>query len=68
MHWEPKAFAICVMRSGSLIAAVFTATLSAPDCSEARASSTDRIPPPTVRGMKMSSLAWRMIGRSERRS
>jgi len=54
-HWVPKLPASRPTRAGSRTAAVFTATLSAPARSAAPASSTERIPPPTVNGMKMAS-------------
>ena len=54
-HCEPKFCAASEMSCGVLMAAVFTLTLSAPAKSMVRKSSTVRIPPPTVRGMKHCS-------------
>src|SRR3546814_6373708 len=54
-HWLPKRSAISAMTSGRDTAALLTATLSAPASSSARASSTERTPPPTVSGMKHTS-------------
>ena len=47
------------MSSGRWNAAVFTLTLSAPARSMVRASSTLRIPPPTVNGMNTCSAVRR---------
>ncbi len=52
MHWFPNASAPAFIASGLTIAAVFMAILSAPARSILRMSSTLRIPPPTVSGMK----------------
>src|SRR5438105_9610800 len=54
MHCEPNARAPSVISSGRCTAAVWIETLSAPARSSLRISSTSRIPPPTVRGMKTS--------------
>ena len=43
------------------MAAVFTATLSAPARSRPSASRTERTPPPTVNGMKIASATRRTI-------
>ena len=45
--WLPKASAAWVMREGSLTAAEFTDTLSAPAEIIVRMSATVRMPPPT---------------------
>ena len=47
--------AVCVMSSGLRTAAELSEILSAPALSIARMSSAERIPPPTVYGMKHSS-------------
>ncbi len=59
MHWLPKRSAISATTSGRDTAALFTATLSAPASSSARASSALRTPPPTVTGMKQTSAVRR---------
>ena len=55
------------MRSGSARAAVLTATLSAPAPRIALKSSIDRIPPPTVKGMKMLSAVRRITSSMDAR-
>ena len=62
-HWSPNSAAISVISSGRSTAAVLMATLSAPARSSARASSTDRMPPPIVNGMNTSSAVWRATSR-----
>jgi hypothetical protein len=57
-HWLPNSSATSLMVSGRLMAAVLSDTLSAPARNMRRASSTVRIPPPTVRGMNTSSAVW----------
>jgi len=54
-HWLPKLSARLETSSGERTAAVFTETLSAPARSAAPASVTERMPPPTVKGMKIDS-------------
>ena len=54
-HWLPKLSARRETSDGSRTAAVFTETLSAPARSAAPASATERMPPPTVNGMKIDS-------------
>ena len=54
-HWAPNSSAISRTRSGRSTAAVLSATLSAPARSSSRASSTERTPPPTVKGMNTCS-------------
>src|SRR3990172_1033868 len=49
-HCRPKTRAQRRMSPGSAMAAVFTATLSAPARSTARMPAVERTPPPTVRG------------------
>ena len=61
--WLPKRSAISATSSGRWIAAVLTATLSAPARSSRSTSSTDATPPPTVRGMKTSSAVRETISR-----
>jgi hypothetical protein len=52
MHWLPNFSAPARMRSGWASAAELMLTLSAPARSMANMSSTVRMPPPTVSGMK----------------
>ncbi|MEK0447088.1 MAG: hypothetical protein RLZZ399_2409 [Verrucomicrobiota bacterium] len=52
MHWEPKRSAPAEMSEGSVSAAELMLILSAPAWSMVRMSSTERIPPPTVSGIK----------------
>ncbi len=59
-HCEPKCSAARRTSSGSESAAVFTATLSAPAPRMALKSSTERMPPPTVKGMNTESAVRRM--------
>ena len=54
-HWAPNSVAMSAISSGRSTAAVFTLTLSAPARSIRRASSTVRMPPPTVNGMNTCS-------------
>ena len=58
-HWAPNSVASSATSSGRSMAAVFTDTFSAPARSSWRASSTDRTPPPTVKGMKTFSAVRR---------
>ena len=53
--------AISLIKFGFKTAAVFIATLSAPDLKILKASSTDLIPPPTVIGINMFSAAFLII-------
>ena len=76
-RWRPRALRAelrrrsRVMSSGRSTAAVFTDTLSAPTRSRRRASSTERMPPPIVNGMKtcsatrlaISTIVSRALGR-----
>jgi hypothetical protein len=55
MHCEPKRSAPSRTSSGRWMADVLMLTLSAPARSITFISSTDRIPPPTVNGMKHSA-------------
>ena len=55
MHWLPKVSAASRTNSGRDTAAVLMETLSAPALSSLRISAFSRMPPPTVRGMKISS-------------
>src|ERR1035437_2200943 len=48
----PNSLESSVMSSGRRTAAVLTVTLSAPESKMRRASSTERMPPPTASGMK----------------
>ena len=59
MHWLPNAAAPSLIKAGRLMAAVFRETLSAPAKSISRMSSTERIPPPTVSGMKQHAAVRR---------
>ena len=60
-HWLPYRLAACGMREGSSSAPELTLTLSAPHFSTRSKSSTVRMPPPTVRGMKTEEAASRRI-------
>jgi len=68
MHWLPKLSASRETSDGSRTAAVFTDTLSAPARSAPPASATERMPPPTVNGMKIESATRATISRVVRRS
>ena len=59
MHWLAKAAAPSLISSGLLMAAVFRETLSAPARSISRMSFTERMPPPTVSGMKQHAAVRR---------
>ena len=59
--WLPNRSAISATSSGRWIAAVFTATLSAPARSSRSTSSTRPTPPPTVSGMKTCSAVRETI-------
>ena len=54
-HCAPNSSASSLTSGLRATAAVFTATLSAPALSILRPSSTERTPPPTVKGMNTSS-------------
>ena len=54
--WLPYRLASVVMRPGSFSAAVFRLTLSAPASTAASASSSVRMPPPTVSVAVMSRI------------
>ena len=56
--WDPKRLAIAVMSDGSARAAELIDTRSAPDSMIRFASSTDRTPPPTVKGIARTSATW----------
>ena len=58
-HCEPNTSAISAIKAGRWMAAVMTLTLSAPARSMRRASSTLRMPPPTVSGMNTCSAVRR---------
>ena len=53
-HWSPYRLAASPMRAGFRTAPELTETLSAPQASTRSKSSSPRMPPPTVRGMKMA--------------
>src|ERR1700722_3105536 len=55
MHCSPNFSAASLTNSRRLTAALLIETLSAPDRSRVRISSTVRTPPPTVSGMKQAS-------------
>src|SRR6188474_2434619 len=55
------------MRGGSVSAAVFRLTLSAPASTAASASASVRMPPPTASGMNNSRATARMVSASARR-
>ena len=68
-HWSPYFRAAAPITEGSAMAPEFTDTLSAPHFSTRSKSSTLRMPPPTVRGMKISDATRRRIsGNSPRPS
>jgi len=50
-----------VISSGRFTAAELTPTLSAPACSSASASATERTPPPTVMGSEKTARTARMV-------
>lgn len=54
-HWDPNISAPSLIRAGRSTAAVLTLTLSAPVFRIRRKSSVERMPPPTVNGMKTFS-------------
>ena len=60
-HWSPYFLAPAAMSPGSAMAPELTLTLSAPHLSTRSKSSSVRIPPPTVRGMKISSATRRRM-------
>ena len=60
---EPNRSAISAISSGRAIADVFIETLSAPARNSRSTSSTLRIPPPTVNGMKTCSAVRRTTSR-----
>src|SRR5678816_1152041 len=59
MHWSPNFSAASLTKVRRLTAAVLIDTLSAPQASSLRMSSTVRTPPPTVSGMKQASAVRR---------
>ena len=59
MHWLPNRRAAWRTNSGLRQAAELIETLSHPAFSSARMSSSVRIPPPTVSGMKITSAVRR---------
>ena len=63
MHWLPKRVAPAVTSSGVRTAGELIDTLSAPASSSSRISSTVRMPPPTVNGMKTLSAMRRTTSR-----
>ena len=54
IHWVPKRCASSLMSSGRRTAAELMETLSAPLSSKTPTSSTELMPPPTVKGMSMA--------------
>ena len=68
MHWLPNLSAASRTKSGSFTAAELIETLSQPELISVRISSSVRIPPPTVSGMKQTSdvrlTTSRMMSRS----
>ena len=58
-HWAPKARAPALMSPGSRTAGLLIETFSAPASSTSRMASTERIPPPTAKGMKIASATRR---------
>ena len=67
MHWLPKRSAPALISSGVASALELMLILSAPACSMACMSSTVRMPPPTVSGMKqcaaVRSITSTMVAR-----
>ncbi|SGO25030.1 Uncharacterised protein [Mycobacterium tuberculosis] len=59
MHCEPNCLAMSASKSRQAMAAVLTATLSAPARSSESTSATVRTPPPTVSGMNTCSAVRR---------
>ncbi len=59
MHWSPNFSAASLTKARRFTAAVLIDTLSAPQASSLRMSSTVRTPPPTVSGMKQASAVRR---------
>ena len=60
-HWSPYFLAAAPMREGSAMAPELTDTLSAPHFKTRSKSSRVRMPPPTVKGMKISLATARRI-------
>ena len=58
MHWLPNFSAASEMRAGFLMAAVLREILSAPARRHSRMVSTERMPPPTVKGMNTFSATF----------
>jgi len=58
MHWLPKMRAPWEIRSGLSTAALLMLIFSAPALRTRYMSSTLRIPPPTLKGMKMVRATW----------
>jgi hypothetical protein len=61
MAWLPNASEARRTSSGSATAAVLMPALSAPASSSLRTSSTERTPPPTVRGRNTRSAVARTM-------
>ena len=59
MHWRPNAAAPSAMSCGVRTAGEFTLTFSAPASSTACICSSERMPPPTAKGMKTSAATAR---------
>ena len=59
MHWAPKRCEPREISPGSRTAAELSETLSAPAASTSRMSSSERSPPPMVKGMNTSSAVRR---------
>ena len=60
-HWSPYFLAAAPMMAGSAMAPELTLTLSAPHFKTRSKSSSVRMPPPTVRGMKISPATRRRM-------
>ena len=60
-HWSPYFLAAWPMRAGFAMAPELTLTLSAPHLSTRSKSASVRMPPPTVRGMKISEATRRRM-------
>ena len=63
-HCTPKAAASSSIRPGRSSAGEFTEILSAPACSTARASATERMPPATQNGMSIRRATFSTQARS----
>ena len=63
IHWVPNFADNSLINSGRLIAEELIETLSAPDFSRTSTSSTDEMPPPTVKGILTCSATFSTISK-----